>query len=86
MQIVTASNGNKTVKMSKSEWQSIGKQAGWMKVAQGFTRDDYVNAKMGEIKVKMEALIECINNKDDSEALHRIELLEMSLDQLKRAF
>jgi hypothetical protein len=30
MRIVTASNGKKTVKMSKSEWQQIGKKAGWM--------------------------------------------------------
>ena len=33
MKIVTASNGKKTVKISKAEWQQIGKQAGWMKVA-----------------------------------------------------
>ena len=30
MKIVTASNGKKKVKMSKNEWQSIGKKAGWM--------------------------------------------------------
>jgi hypothetical protein len=34
MKIVTASNGKKTVKMSKKEWQSIGKKAGWEKKAQ----------------------------------------------------
>ena len=28
-----ASNGKKKIKISKSEWQSIGKQAGWMKKA-----------------------------------------------------
>ena len=33
MKIVTA-NGKKTVKMSKSEWQTIGKQSGWMKIAE----------------------------------------------------
>lgn len=32
MRIVTA-NGKKTVKMSKVEWLSIGKKAGWMKLA-----------------------------------------------------
>ena len=30
MKIVKASNGKDTVKMSKSEWQQIGKTAGWM--------------------------------------------------------
>ena len=29
MKIVTASSGNKTLKMSKIEWIAIGKQAGW---------------------------------------------------------
>jgi hypothetical protein len=36
MKIVTASNGKKTVKMSKKEWQAIGKTAGWMKKADYF--------------------------------------------------
>ena len=30
MKIVTASNGKQTVKMSKTEWQNIGKKAGWV--------------------------------------------------------
>lgn len=30
MKIVAASNGKKTVKISKSEWTSIGEQAGWL--------------------------------------------------------
>ena len=34
MKIVIASNGKKTIKMSKSEWEQIGKTAGWMKIAQ----------------------------------------------------
>jgi len=29
MKIVKAADGKKTVKISKEEWQSIGKQAGW---------------------------------------------------------
>ena len=31
MKIVTAENGKKTVKISKSEWETIGKKHGWMK-------------------------------------------------------
>ena len=34
MKIVTASNGKKQVKISKSEWETIGRKAGWIKVAQ----------------------------------------------------
>jgi hypothetical protein len=36
MKIVTASNGKKSVKMSKSEWQQIGKKAGWTKISQEY--------------------------------------------------
>ncbi len=32
MKIVTA-NGKKTLKISKEEWEGIGKKAGWMKTA-----------------------------------------------------
>ena len=34
MKIVTASNGKKKIKISKSEWETIGKKNGWMKKAQ----------------------------------------------------
>jgi hypothetical protein len=34
MKIVMASNGKKTVKMSKSEWTEIGKKSGWTKISQ----------------------------------------------------
>ena len=43
MKIVTASNGKKKVKMSKNEWQSIGKKAGWMKKAFWDDTDDLEN-------------------------------------------
>ena len=33
MKILKTASGKKTIKMSKREWQSIGKKAGWMKVA-----------------------------------------------------
>jgi len=33
MKIVKAASGKQAVKMSKKEWQSIGKKAGWMKTA-----------------------------------------------------
>jgi hypothetical protein len=40
MKIVTASNGKKTLKMSKKEWENIGKKAGW-KVAQNYDPSEY---------------------------------------------
>jgi hypothetical protein len=34
MKIVTSSNGKKKIKISKSEWQNIGRKVGWIKIAQ----------------------------------------------------
>jgi len=33
MKLIKTAGGKKTIKLSKSEWQSIGKKAGWMKTA-----------------------------------------------------
>ena len=33
MKVIKTASGKKTIKMSKVEWQKIGKKAGWMKVA-----------------------------------------------------
>ncbi len=36
--IVTASNGKKTIKMSKAEWEQVGIKSGWMKkIAEDFS-------------------------------------------------
>ena len=35
MRLVKTASGKQTIKMSKKEWQSIGKKAGWIKMAQG---------------------------------------------------
>ena len=43
MKIIKTASGKQTIKISKSEWTSIGKKAGWIKNAQtGF----YVNQKV----------------------------------------
>ena len=34
MRVVKKASGKKTIKLSKREWQNIGKKAGWMKKAQ----------------------------------------------------
>ena len=39
MKIIKTANGDK-IKMSKSEWEDLGKKAGWMKEAQGFRGHD----------------------------------------------
>jgi hypothetical protein len=41
MKIVTASNGKKTLKMSRKEWDMIGKKSGWVKKA-GINNPDYL--------------------------------------------
>jgi len=46
MKIVKTASGKKTVKMSKSEWQSIGKTAGWMRKAEDDGIKDY-ESKVG---------------------------------------
>jgi hypothetical protein len=33
MKLVKTASGKKTIKMSKKEWQAIGKKAGWMRIA-----------------------------------------------------
>jgi len=38
MKIITA-NGKKQVKISKKEWESIGKKKGWMKVATNWDKE-----------------------------------------------
>jgi len=42
MKIITASNGKKTLKMSRQEWENIGKKAGW-KVSQIIPDDGYAD-------------------------------------------
>ena len=33
MKIIKTASGKQTIKISKSEWESIGKTAGWMKTS-----------------------------------------------------
>jgi len=34
MKLTKIASGKQTINLSKSEWQSIGKKAGWMKIAE----------------------------------------------------
>ena len=43
MKIIKTASGKKTIKLSKSEWQSIGKKAGWVKVASPSEEDLYAH-------------------------------------------
>ena len=64
MKIVTASNGKQTVKMSKTEWQQIGKKAGWMKVAQAVDTMEQDTAEQDTAKQdRMIKLLESIGFK-----------------------
>ena len=33
MKVIKTANGKKTIKISKREWESVGKKAGWIKSA-----------------------------------------------------
>lgn len=37
MKLVKTASGKKIIKMSKSEWQSIGRKAGWIKESAGWS-------------------------------------------------
>ena len=37
MKLVKTASGKQTVKISKSEWESIGRKAGWMKESAGWS-------------------------------------------------
>ena len=41
MKITKTASGKQVVKISKSEWQNIGKKAGWMKVANDERSDEF---------------------------------------------
>jgi len=40
MKLVKTANGKTTVKMSRKEWEDLGKKAGWMKVKAEEKKDD----------------------------------------------
>lgn len=46
MKIIKTASGKKTIKISKKEWESIGKKAGWMKKAKF---GEYMENEGGEI-------------------------------------
>ncbi|MFA7219247.1 MAG: hypothetical protein WC119_01925 [Synergistaceae bacterium] len=65
MKIVKASNGKNKIKISKKEWQSMGRKAGWMKKAfrdrieLGPTPPDEDCAQVGTDNYRERAMEEC---------------------------
>ncbi len=56
MKITKTASGKPTIKISKKEWQSIGKKAGWMKIAQvsryiDFSEEDSRDDSISEMKI-----------------------------------
>ena len=45
MKLTKTASGKQQIKMSKSEWESIGKKAGWMKKIAKWGEEDVVNPK-----------------------------------------
>ena len=74
MKLIKTANGKKTIKMSKSEWESIGRTAGWM------SNTDFIEISptpVGE---------ECVQvGQDNYNALNRIETRAF-VRQLERMF
>jgi hypothetical protein len=53
MKIVQAANGQRNIKISKKNWESIGVRAGWMKKAQLETSEEKPNNKDGQIQTEL---------------------------------
>jgi len=61
MKIIKTASGKKTIKMSKSEWTSMGKTAGWMRTA-GFYAAKYVKSDDLEVMEYIERRYMSIDN------------------------
>lgn len=74
MKLVKQASGKTTIKMSKNDWKSIGKIAGWM--------DDYDEVDLGSTPTGEE----CVQvGEEDYYKWNRIELIAY-VNQLKRQF
>ena len=49
MKLVKTASGKQTIKISKSEWTSIGKKAGWMKVAGEYKTPSQMSKELANI-------------------------------------
>jgi hypothetical protein len=57
MKIIKTASGKRSIKLSKSEWQSIGKKAGWMKESQlNPPQDKIVDAGEAELEKYYESI------------------------------
>ena len=67
MKIVTAENGKKRIKISKKEWESIGKKAGWTKIAQAqqFTKKYFILGNRQTGQIVKEGTFDYSGNPDD---------------------
>jgi len=79
MKIIKTASGKKTIKISKSEWQSIGKKAGWTTAA--FSRENY------PISWKMEVAIDNLHGyapKTDEDGKQNFDFLLKQLSDAQR--
>jgi len=71
MKIIKTSSGKKRIKMSKAEWTSIGKKAGWL--APGKMLRDIFNKLKGGGSIDMASLAQLKNLTDDSDIIKLID-------------
>ena len=69
MKLTKTASGKKKLSMSRKEWTSIGKKAGWMKKAQNFSseigNDQDINSKITKAKVALDwcnSVIKLVND------------------------
>jgi len=57
MKLIKTASGKKTIRVSKSEWESIGKTAGWMKIAKKYDVEyspDFASPAIKKRRIRVE--------------------------------
>lgn len=57
MKVIKTASGNQ-IKLSKSEWQSIGKKAGWMKVATEELTIEEIDRRIKNLQSSLSSIID----------------------------
>jgi hypothetical protein len=82
MDILKKASGKRQIKMSKYEWEEIGKKAGWMKEAQPKT-DENFSEHIGLLK-EIESTINSLKEEGPHEAYNGNFAIEFAHDVLRK--
>jgi hypothetical protein len=54
MKLVKTASGKQAIKMSRKEWEALGKKAGWMKMAAIQDEKRQLEASVNDLKIKIQ--------------------------------